>query len=231
VTLAGLLHALAPVFEPMGPTFRLRLSSIEPMEFTQALKEEIAAAPFVCRHFHVPLQSGDDWVLKRMGRPYRASECAGVIHALRERFPDAALGTDVLVGFPGEDETAAKNTLDLVDSLPLSYLHVFTFSPRPGTPAKDMPHQVPEEDLRRRAAAVRGVGQKHWREFQKLGLGRRHQVLVEKKQENSCLGRTREYRQLRLEYQTDINTEVVEALAERLDGDTLVGVFSGQVKP
>ena len=99
------------------------------MEFTSALMEEISKAPFVCRHFHVPLQSGDDSVLERMGRPYRAREYTGVIQALRDRFPDAALGTDVLVGFPGEGELAAENTHRLVDSLPLSYLHVFTFSP------------------------------------------------------------------------------------------------------
>jgi threonylcarbamoyladenosine tRNA methylthiotransferase MtaB len=229
--LAGLLRTLSPVLESRGADYRLRLSSIEPMELTGELLEEISAARFVCRHFHVPLQSGDDEVLGRMGRPYRADEFADVIRSLRERFEDAALGTDVLVGFPGESEAAAENTLRLVESLPLSYLHVFTFSPRPGTPAAEMPGQVPQEVMRRRSAALRDVGRRHWRQFQESGLGRHHQVLLEKKQRNAWLGRTREYRRFHLEYQSDIEEEVVEARAESLDGDTLVGVVSSQVKP
>lgn len=229
--LAGLLRTLSPVFEGGGSTRRLRLSSIEPMEITPELLEEISAARFVCRHFHIPLQSGDDEVLGCMGRPYRADEFTDVIRSLRERFDDAALGTDVLVGFPGESEAAAENTLRLVESLPLSYLHVFTFSPRPDTPAAGMPGQVPHTAVRRRSAALRDVGRRHWRQFQERGLGRFHQVLLEKNQRKSWLGRTREYRQFRLEYQGDIEDEVVEARAESLDGDTLVGVVSSQVKP
>jgi threonylcarbamoyladenosine tRNA methylthiotransferase MtaB len=229
--LAGLLRTLSPVFEPLGPAYRLRLSSIEPMEMTPGLLEEISSARFVCRHFHVPLQSGDDAVLAGMGRPYRAGEFADVICSLRERFEDAALGTDVLVGFPGESEAAAENTLRLVESLPLSYLHVFTFSKRPDTPAAGMPGQVAQETIRRRSAALRDVGRRHWRQFQERGLGRSHQVLLEKNNQNSWLGRTREYRRFRLEYQSDIEVEVVDARAESLDGDTLVGVVSSQVKP
>ncbi len=229
--LAGLLRALAPLFDRMGPAYRLRLSSIEPMEFTEALQEEISDSPFVCRHFHVPMQSGDDSVLARMRRPYRSDQFTGVIKALNARFPDAALGTDVLVGFPGESESAAENTQRLIASLPLSYLHVFTFSPRPGTPAERLPDRIPREVVRRRSAAARSIGRRHWREFLKLGLNRRHQVLMEKTQENACLGRTREYRQFRLRDQKGMDSPVVEALAECLDGDTLVGVVSGQVKP
>lgn len=229
--LAGLLRALAPIFERMGPGYRLRLSSIEPMEFTEALQEEICSSTFVCRHFHLPLQSGDDSVLARMGRPYRSAEYARIINTLHERFPDAALGTDVLVGFPGESESAAENTNRLVDSLPLSYLHVFTFSPRPGTPAEKLPGRVPKDIVRRRSAAARSIGKRHWIEFQKQGLQRHHQVLLEKQQANAYLGRTREYRRFLLKHQKHIDTEVVEALAECLDGDTLVGVISKQVEP
>jgi threonylcarbamoyladenosine tRNA methylthiotransferase MtaB len=226
VNLAGLLRALAPVFDRLGPSYRLRLSSIEPMEWTDELVDTVSDSPFVCRHFHVPLQSGDDSVLERMGRPYRALEFAGVVRTLRERFDDAALGTDILVGFPGEDQAAAENTLHLVDSLPLSYLHVFTFSSRPNTPASHMPESVPAETIRRRAAAVRRVGQKHWRSFLKKGLGRRHQVLLEKTGEKTTLGRTREYRPFRLTNQGHKEGKLVEVLAKRLDGDVLEGVFS-----
>jgi threonylcarbamoyladenosine tRNA methylthiotransferase MtaB len=207
------------------------LSSIEPRELTGDLLDEIAAARFVCRHFHVPLQSGDDDVLGRMGRPYRADQFAQIIHSLRQRFEDAALGTDLLVGFPGESETAAENTRRLVKSLPLSYLHVFTYSPRPDTPAAQMPGQVPQETMQRRSGALRAVSRRCWQDFSRQGLGRSHQVLLEKKAADGWLGRTREYRRFRLEYQNDIDDEVVEARAEYLDGDTLVGVFSSQVKP
>ena len=229
--LAGLLRTLSPVFGRRDSSCRLRLSSIEPMELTPALLEEISAARFVCRHFHVPLQSGDDEVLKSMGRPYLAGQFSDVISKLRDRFGDAALGTDALVGFPGESEAAAENTLRLIESLPLSYLHVFTFSPRPGTRAEGMSGKVPGETVRRRAAALRELGRRHWQNFSRRGVGRTHQVLLEKNEQNTWLGRTREYRRFRLEYQGNIDEEVVEARAESLDGDTLVGVFSSQVKP
>lgn len=229
--LAGLLRALAPLFESAGPAYRLRLSSIEPMELSDDLLEEISRDRFVCRHFHVPLQSGDDEVLGRMGRPYRTGQFAEIIQSLRQRFEDAALGTDVLVGFPGESETAAENTRRLIESLPLSYLHVFTFSPRPGTAASEMPERVPDEAVRQRSALLRDIGRRHWLEFSKRGLDRRHQVLLEKKDQNAWLGRTGEYRRFRLKYQGYVDEELVEARAESLDGDTLVGVVSSQVKP
>lgn len=228
--LAGLLRSLSPVFEASSPGCRLRLSSIEPMEFTPALLEEISRDRFVCRHFHIPLQSGDDEVLGRMGRPYRTKRYAEIIRSLHQHFEDAALGTDVLVGFPGESEAAAENTRRLIESLPLSYLHVFTFSPRPGTPAGEMPERVPQEIMRRRSAVLRDIGRRHWLEFSKRGLGRPHQVLLEKKTQNAWLGRTGEYRRFSVEYQGDIYEELVEARAESLDGDTLVGVVSSQVK-
>jgi threonylcarbamoyladenosine tRNA methylthiotransferase MtaB len=138
-TLPGLLRAC---MDAAGGA-RLRLSSLEPHEWTDELLNVLGDSPGVCPHFHVPLQSGDPKILEAMGRPYTPDEYAALVLELRRRFPDAAIGADVLVGFPGESETRFRNTLELVERLPLIYLHVFPFSPRPGTPAagfSDRPH-------------------------------------------------------------------------------------------
>ncbi|MGH9481779.1 MAG: MiaB/RimO family radical SAM methylthiotransferase, partial [Terriglobales bacterium] len=114
---------------------RLRLSSVEPMDWDEGLTALLASEPRLCRHAHLPLQSGSDTELRRMRRRYRAAQYAERALGLRQRVPEAAIGADVLVGFPDESETEFEETLRLVEALPLTYLHVFTFSSRPGTEA------------------------------------------------------------------------------------------------
>lgn len=125
------------------PVERLRLSSIEPMDLTDSLLELMAASPRLARHLHVPLQSGSDAVLRRMRRAYRARHYEDRILRARRALPEAALGADVLVGFPGETEADFEQTRRLIERLPLTYLHVFSFSARPGTPAASAPAQIP----------------------------------------------------------------------------------------
>ncbi|MGH9486244.1 MAG: MiaB/RimO family radical SAM methylthiotransferase [Terriglobales bacterium] len=115
---------------------RLRLSSVEPMDWSAALTAAMAAHPGrFARHAHLPLQSGSDAVLRRMRRRYRARDYAGRAEALAARVPGVAIGTDVMAGFPDESEVEFAHTCDLISHLPLAYLHVFPFSPRPGTEA------------------------------------------------------------------------------------------------
>jgi threonylcarbamoyladenosine tRNA methylthiotransferase MtaB len=142
---------------------------------------------------------------------------------LRERLPRAAVGTDVLVGFPGETEAAAERTLARLAGLPLSYLHVFTFSPRPGTAAEEMPDRVPGEEVRRRAAAVRGLGREMWMRFLADGVGRRHQVLIEKVRPDAASGRSREYRPVIVAGVTPEPGEVIDVVTTGLAGDALAG--------
>ncbi|MDH3999614.1 MAG: tRNA (N(6)-L-threonylcarbamoyladenosine(37)-C(2))-methylthiotransferase MtaB, partial [Desulfuromonadales bacterium] len=120
---------------------RLRLGSIEPTEISQQLIDAVAASSIICPHFHIPLQAGDDEVLTRMGRNYDTVFFAELIQRIRQACPDAAIVLDVITGFPGEDDAAFENTYGLIESLPITDLHVFPYSKRPGTPAATMPAQ------------------------------------------------------------------------------------------
>jgi len=122
---------------------KLRLSSVEPMDWTDDLIALMASSFRIAKHAHVPLQSGSDAVLRKMHRKYRPWHYAEKIENIRKAMPDAAIGADVMVGFPAETEELFGESLDFVESLPFTYLHVFTYSPRPGTPAASMPGQVP----------------------------------------------------------------------------------------
>jgi threonylcarbamoyladenosine tRNA methylthiotransferase MtaB len=173
LSLAGLLAAL----DGAGPP-RIRLSSIEPRELEPALVEIVAGSPRFCPHLHVPIQSGDDGNLAAMNRPYRSAEIRDLLQQLRERMPDAALGTDLIAGFPGETEAQFEASLDLVQRAPLTHLHVFPYSPRPGTPAAALP-QLPAAVRRQRAARLRQAGQDRLRAFAAAQLGQTREVLVE----------------------------------------------------
>jgi threonylcarbamoyladenosine tRNA methylthiotransferase MtaB len=158
---------------------RVRLSSLEPMEWSDALMRHIPRWEWVCPHFHIPLQSGDAAILERMRRPYTPRQYTERIMELRRLFPHAALGADVLVGFPGEAEKQFANTFDLIKQLPLTYLHAFPFSPRPGTPAASMPARVPSQELKRRVHALRELSNQKKRAFQMGFLGQWVEVLAE----------------------------------------------------
>ena len=121
---------------------RLRLSSVEPMDFSDDLLDLMASSERICRHVHAPLQSGSDTVLRRMHRRYRPWHYASRILRARELMPLAAIGADVMVGFPGETEAEFEENYRFIEGLPFTYLHVFTYSERPGTPAAELP-QVP----------------------------------------------------------------------------------------
>jgi threonylcarbamoyladenosine tRNA methylthiotransferase MtaB len=122
---------------------RLRISSVEPMDWSDDLLEVIAASPRIAKHVHAPLQSGSDRVLRRMHRKYRPRHYGERIRKVRAWMPDAAIGADVMTGFPGETDEEFEESREFIESLPFTYLHVFTYSERPGTPAAASPAQVP----------------------------------------------------------------------------------------
>ena len=130
---------------------RIRISSIEPTTITDTLLERMASSLKLCPYLHIPLQSGDDTILSAMNRPYNAGEFTHLIHKAVTAIPHLGLGTDVMVGFPGESEKAFEQTLHLTRELPFSYLHVFIYSQRPGTAATKLPEQVPIAVARERA--------------------------------------------------------------------------------
>jgi threonylcarbamoyladenosine tRNA methylthiotransferase MtaB len=173
-----LMNLLAQI-EDLKPVERLRLSSIEPDEIYQDLVALLAASTVYCPHLHLPLQSGDDHVLQRMHRPYDRSDLARTVRMIHNAMPQAAIGADVLVGFPGESQTAFDHTCELVAELPLAYLHVFPFSARPGTPAFHFPDPVPDQTIKIRTAKLRKLGHQKKRAFIKANMGRIHHVLIE----------------------------------------------------
>jgi threonylcarbamoyladenosine tRNA methylthiotransferase MtaB len=155
------------------PVERLRLSSVEPMDLSDDLMRLMTDSPRIARHVHAPLQSASDTVLKRMKRRYRVRHYASRIERAREWMPDAAIGADVMVGFPGETEADFEATRRFIEEMPFTYLHVFTYSERPGTPAEAMPGPVPIAERKRRNAALRELGAVKNREFRRRFIGRR----------------------------------------------------------
>ncbi|HET9307765.1 MAG TPA: MiaB/RimO family radical SAM methylthiotransferase [Candidatus Sulfotelmatobacter sp.] len=134
---------------------KLRISSVEPMDWSDELISLLASSPRIAKHAHVPMQSGSDAVLRRMHRKYRPWHYREKIEKIRAAMPDAAIGADVMVGFPGETESEFEATRRMVEGLPFTYLHVFTYSARPGTPAAEMKSQVPVHVARERNRILR----------------------------------------------------------------------------
>jgi threonylcarbamoyladenosine tRNA methylthiotransferase MtaB len=160
------------------PVERLRVSSIEPIDVSEELIALFAENARLARHFHMPLQSGADRILGAMHRWYRAEHYARRAELVRERLPDAAIGADVIAGFPGETEEDHRATLALIERLPVTYLHVFSFSARPGTAAAELRNQMPEPVIGRRARELRALGEKKKAAFQAAQAGRAMRVLT-----------------------------------------------------
>jgi threonylcarbamoyladenosine tRNA methylthiotransferase MtaB len=151
---------------------RIRLSSVEPMDWSDSLLELVATSPRIAKHVHAPLQSGSDKVLRRMHRKYRPRHYADRILKARALMPDCAVGADVMTGFPGESEQEFEESRAFIESLPFTYLHVFTYSARPGTPAADVADQVPIEVRKHRTHVLRDLAARKNLEFRKLMPGR-----------------------------------------------------------
>lgn len=165
---------------------RIRLSSIEVKEIDDELLEVLSERR-ICKHLHIPLQSGDDKILRSMNRTYKAEDYRKKINNILYLFNEIALGADVMVGFPGEKEPEFNNTKQLLKEIPFTYLHVFTFSPRPGTKADKLPQQVDEETKRLRSLSLRVIGDAKKREFILKNIGKVKHVIVESK---TCEGFT-----------------------------------------
>ncbi len=172
--------------------FRLRIGSVEPQYFTVKTLEKLAI-PGVCRHFHIPFQSGSDSILKTMGRKYSRSDENELLDMVEELFPGACIGSDILVGFPGETEQDFEQSRDLVSSGKINYLHVFPFSPRPGTPAAKM-KPLHTEYITTRAEKLREVSGKSRISFRESNINQTLTVLVESRMvNNKMIGLTDNY--------------------------------------
>jgi threonylcarbamoyladenosine tRNA methylthiotransferase MtaB len=169
---------------------RLRISSIEPMDVTRDLVELFASTARLAQHFHMPLQSGCDRILAAMHRWYRAEHYARRVELIRELLPHAAIGADVIAGFPGETEAEHAATVAFIEALPFSYLHVFSYSKRPGTKAANLSNQVPGALIKRRARELRALSRQKASTFRQSQIGRELQVLTLHPSENAAGSRT-----------------------------------------
>jgi threonylcarbamoyladenosine tRNA methylthiotransferase MtaB len=172
--LAGLLRRLLEETEIQ----RIRLSSVEPMDFSDDLLSLMASSPRIARHVHAPLQSGSDRILRRMHRKYRPRHYADRILKARKLMPHAAIGADVMAGFPGETDLDFEESRRFIAGLPFTYLHVFTYSERPGTPAAEWPDQVPMPVRKERNRILRELAAAKNLAFRQSMLGRRLSVVT-----------------------------------------------------
>ncbi len=149
------LSKLISMLAALDTGCRIRLSSIEPQEITPHLISAVSASPDLCPHFHIPLQSGDNKILSRMLRPYTSESVLDLTTLLKSKMPDVCIGFDVMVGFPGEDDYSFEKTLQLIKQIEPAYLHVFPFSPRPGTLASELRPRVPAKTAALRVKLLR----------------------------------------------------------------------------
>ena len=165
-------------------SWRLRLSSLEPQDISATtLISTLQGSSRVCRHLHLPLQSGDDEVLTAMNRTYRVETYRSLVEDLAHQIPGISLGTDIIVGFPGETRERFLRTYHLLKELPLAYLHVFPFSPRPGTPAAALVESVPPPEKKERVRELRSLSREKSLEFRKKFIGTRLEVIVLRKRQ------------------------------------------------
>jgi threonylcarbamoyladenosine tRNA methylthiotransferase MtaB len=198
---------------------RVRLSSVEVIHVKDSLLEALANEPKVCPHLHVPMQSGDDRVLRAMGRHYRAEEYLEYVAALRAAVGYVNLTTDVIVGFPTEDDEAFRRTLDALDAAGITGVHAFSYSPRPDTAAAALGDRVPPEEKKRRSRELRGHSVVRSRHHRAAKLGRRERVLVDKVAETQCSGYTADYTRCYLPSGAAARGQLVEVVCAELHAD------------
>ncbi len=223
----GLLSDLVEGIVAANAMDRIRLSSIEPNELTTDIIKQVAHSDCLCRHFHIPLQSGSDKILKKMKRPYSTSSFRDLMFTICKAIPDAAIGCDILVGFPGESEEDFENTYLLIEGLPVTYLHVFPFSPRKGTKAYDYPNQVSPDIIKERCTKIRKLGILKKKMFYEKSLGKIKKVLVEGKRDRDTgflKGLTSNYISVLIDGPDYLKNIIVKTEIEKIhNNDSVIG--------
>jgi threonylcarbamoyladenosine tRNA methylthiotransferase MtaB len=224
--LAGLLRSLRQV-----PIPRVRLSSIEPMDVGDDLLKEMADHPTLCHHLHLPLQAGDDAVLSDMGRGHTSADFSRLVARMRGVWPDVSLTTDVMVGFPGETDEQFERTVQFVREVGFSRLHVFPYSPRPGTPAMQRSDQLPAPVKRERAQRLIAIGAELAQQAALAWVGREVGVLFEERKAGRLTGLTRQYLRVWCDGPEERVGRIVSVIphrAERGELEAVVGTPSGR---
>jgi threonylcarbamoyladenosine tRNA methylthiotransferase MtaB len=202
---------------------RVRLSSVEVIHVKDSLLEALATEPKVCPHLHVPMQSGDDQVLKAMGRHYTAEEYLQAIATLRSAVPEVNVTTDVIVGFPTETEEAFEKTLQAVDEANITKVHTFAYSPRPGTKAQQLGDRIDPQEKKRRSQTLRGRSEVRSRHHRAAKLGQTERVLVDKTADTQCSGYTADYTRCYLPPDAGARGRLVDVRCLELHADGIRG--------
>lgn len=191
--LTDLLFKIEELFKRWEKPLHLRLSSLEVNEIDEDFLSFARESLFLCHHFHLPLQSGSNEILRKMNRKYTKEEYLEKLSLLKDLFPLATFGADVLCGFPGEDEKAFLETCEVVEKSPLNWLHVFPFSPRPKTPAEKMKEKVPKEKIKERVNYLLEIHKKKRKTFLLQNLGTIRSAVIEKEEKEGFSALTDNY--------------------------------------
>ena len=224
-----MLHVLEAL-EQIDGLERFRVSSIEATFVTDDMITFFATSQKFCRHLHIPLQSGDDGILKAMRRPYNRAQYINLIEKLTDRIPDVGIGGDVMVGFPSESDEAFQNTYGLIAQHPMTYLHVFPYSPRGNTPAARMTDQVDPPVKKARGARLRELGQEKVTAFQERFIGRTLPVLFENRRNGALLqGLTDNYIRVAAPGPDAACEKILDVRLDRIEDGTVIGELEGFV--
>ena len=206
--------------------FRVRLSSINPMEIDNDLIRLIAETEKICSHLHIPLQSGDNKILKQMRRNYNREQYIEVIHRAVNAIPNLGLGADVIVGFPGETDAAFENTRKLIEELPFSYLHVFSYSPRRGTEANDYKDDIPGNIKKERNKILTQLIKEKGLEFRNKSLNTIATVLIENQRDKNngkLKGHTDNYIPISLDGPDPLKNCLIPITLQNISGNFVEG--------
>jgi threonylcarbamoyladenosine tRNA methylthiotransferase MtaB len=218
------LKSLIESLEKIKSNIRIRLTSIEPMEIDESLILAIARSRKICHHLHIPLQSGDDEILKRMKRPYTSVDFLERIWMAFREIQDLTVGFDLIAGFPGEEDHHFERTYNFVEGLPFTYLHVFPFSPRKNTEAVSLSGKIPYQRTRERVNALRRLSMERKLKVYRENIGKIHDVLVEGEVEGGIFqGLTSNYLRVYFRGTRDMVNDIVPVKIESVEGERLVG--------
>ncbi|MGA2409622.1 MAG: tRNA (N(6)-L-threonylcarbamoyladenosine(37)-C(2))-methylthiotransferase MtaB [Candidatus Binataceae bacterium] len=217
------LETLLEMLAERSPIQRIRLSSIDPEELNERIVAIVASSDKFCPHFHLPLQAGEDSTLARMRRRYTADDYRERAERIIAAMPSAAIGTDVIAGFPGETDKNFEQSFNLIESLPLAYLHVFPYSVREGTTAAKMADRVDGSLIKRRAAMLRQLGEVKKRRFAASMIGHKLEVLIERQADGRLEGYSRNYVRVLTDGPDELVNREVEVEASIVQGVAVSG--------
>lgn len=217
------LETMLEMIAERSPIGRIRISSLDPDELSDRVISIIAQSDKFCPHFHLPLQAGEDDVLARMRRRYTTTHYRERVERILEVMPDAAIGTDLIVGFPGESASQFEDCWRFVEDLPLAYFHVFPYSVREGTTAAKFGGKVPAGEIKQRAAAMRELGERKRAEFARRTLGMKLRVLIEERSAGRLTGYSRNYVRVMSDGPEELINSEVEVEASLVQGAAVVG--------